>query len=159
MITSLIVQHKILNFSEAEILHNNNIADIPPELIPNIFPTLKILQQIRTDLNIPIKINSTFRTKEHNAAVGGSPNSLHLYFNAIDFSVKGFTAANYNHLVYRINARSYVTSIEFQGENRIITPNIMGIGLYPNFIHIDTRGLLGLAYRQAGFKAPARWGI
>jgi uncharacterized protein YcbK (DUF882 family) len=152
MITSLISQHKIINFSAAEILHNNNIADIPEELIPNIFPTLKILQLIRTDLNIPIKINSTFRTKEHNTAVGGSPNSLHLHFNAIDFSVKGFTAANYNNLVYRINARCYITSIEFQEENRILTPNIMGIGLYPNFIHIDTRGLLG-------FKVPARWGI
>ena len=152
MISSLIAQHKIINFSEAEILHNNNIADIPPELIPNIFPTLKILQQIRTDLNIPININSTFRTKEHNAAVGGSSNSLHLYFNAIDFSIQGFTLANYNNLVYRINARCYITSIEFQGENRILTPNIMGIGLYPNFIHIDTRGLLNK-------KAPARWGI
>ena len=159
MITSLIVQHKIINFSETEILNNNNIADIPQELIPNIFPTIKILQQIRTDLNIPIKINSTFRTKAHNAAVGGSPNSLHLYFNAIDFSIKGFTLANYNNLIYRINARSYVTSIEYQGENRILTPNIMGIGLYSNFIHIDTRGLLNLAYRQAGKKAPARWGI
>ena len=152
MINSLIQKHNIVNFTEAEILHNNNIADIPEELIPNIFPTLKILQLIRTDLNIPIIINSSFRTKEHNAAVGGSPGSMHLYFNAIDFSVKGFTLTNYRHIVYRINARSYVTSIEFQGENRIMTPNIMGIGLYPNFIHIDTRGLLNK-------KAPARWGI
>ena len=152
MIKTLLQKNSIVNFTEAEILHKNSLSAIPEELIPNIFPTLKILQQIRTDLNIPIKINSTFRTKEHNAAIGGSPNSLHLYFNAIDFSVKGFTAANYNNLVYRINARCYITSIEFQEENRILTPSIMGIGLYPNFIHIDTRGLLG-------FKAPARWGI
>ncbi len=152
MFNSLIARHSIINFTEAEILHNNNIADIPEELIQNIFPTLKILQLIRTDLNIPININSTFRTKEHNDAVGGSPGSMHLYFNAIDFSVKSFDLTNYRHLVYRINARSYVTSIEFQGENRILTPNIMGIGIYPKFVHIDTRGLLNK-------KAPARWGI
>ncbi|MHB1688729.1 MAG: YcbK family protein [Ignavibacteriaceae bacterium] len=152
MLKTLLQKHNITNFTEGEILHGNNIEDIPNELIQNIFPTLKILQLIRTDINIPVSINSSFRTPQHNAAIGGSPGSLHLYFNAIDFSVKGFTAANYSHLAYRINARSYVTSIEFQEENRILTPNIMGIGLYPNFIHIDTRGLLNL-------KAPARWGI
>ena len=152
MLNSLIQKDNIVNFTEAEILRGYKIEDIQEHLLPNIFPTLKILQLIRTDLNIPIIINSSFRTKEHNAAVGGSPGSMHLYFNAIDFSVKGFDLTNYRHLVYRINARSYVTSIEYLGENRILTPNIMGIGLYPNFIHIDTRGLLNM-------KAPARWGI
>lgn len=42
------------------------------------------LEHARQALNKPIYINSAFRSKEVNAAVGGSPSSLHLSALAVD---------------------------------------------------------------------------
>ena len=39
---------------------------------------------LRKQLNIPLRINNGFRCAEHNKAVGGKPNSQHLYGNALD---------------------------------------------------------------------------
>ena len=49
--------------------------------------TLEMLDNARDIAGIPFKINSGFRTKSHNAYVGGKENSSHLYGYAIDISV------------------------------------------------------------------------
>lgn len=46
-----------------------------------------VLEPFRVWYNRPININSGYRTKEHNAKVGGSSNSLHLIGQAIDFNL------------------------------------------------------------------------
>lgn len=46
----------------------------------------KVLEPFRTWYNRPININSGFRTKEKNRAVGGVANSLHLRAMAVDFN-------------------------------------------------------------------------
>lgn len=46
-----------------------------------------ILEPFRRWYNRPININSGYRTTRHNARVEGSPNSLHLIGQAVDFNL------------------------------------------------------------------------
>lgn len=48
--------------------------------------TLQMLDDARGIAGIPFRINSGFRTKSHNAYVGGKENSSHLYGYAVDIS-------------------------------------------------------------------------
>ena len=150
MFSDLLFEHEIINFSATEVLHGNAIEMIPPAHLPNIFPTLQVLQKIRTAIKTPIIIISSFRTKEHNLSVGGKPNSLHLVFNAIDFSVPAYSHNELIRLHSQILARKFAHLCFFNEQPIMVTPNLMGIGLYKTFIHIDTRGLLGRP-------SPALW--
>jgi len=47
------------------------------------------LQKVRDRLKKPIQITSGYRTPEHNKAVGGAPNSYHMYGLAADIIVWG----------------------------------------------------------------------
>lgn len=96
----------------------------PPESIwGNIIPTLKILDELRDELGEPIKLLSIFRNQQYNRRVGGSPNSQHLHFRAVDFFVNNLNKAWDCLIIYRQKGK-------FSG----------GLGKYPTFIHIDTRG-------------------
>jgi len=150
MFSNLLFEHEITNFTDTEVLHGNTINSIPAVLHQNIFPTLQVLQKIRTAIQTPIIINSSFRTKEHNLSVGGKPNSLHLIFNAIDFSVPTYSRDELVHLHSQILTRKFAHLCFFNEQPIMVTPNLMGIGLYKTFIHIDTRGLLGRP-------SPALW--
>ena len=50
---------------------------------------VQILQQLRHHFNVPIRINSGYRCKEHNAEVGGVSNSAHMRGMAADIYVTG----------------------------------------------------------------------
>lgn len=77
------------------------------------------LQKIRDRFNAPVVINSAYRCAVHNKAVGGAKNSKHLYGSAADIVVNG---------VKPVEVAKYAESI-----------GVLGIGLYENFVHIDTR--------------------
>lgn len=150
MLSALLKAYSITDFSSSEVLRGHTIEKIPNELLKNIFPSLQILQLIRDSVKTPIIINSTFRSKEHNLFVGGKPFSLHLVFNAIDFSVPTFSSEALIHLHSQILDRKFTKIIMFNDSPILVTPHLMGIGLYKTFIHIDTRGLLGRP-------SPATW--
>lgn len=80
---------------------------------------VKYLQQIREHFNAPITITSGYRCEKHNANVGGASGSRHTKGQACDFVVKGVKPAD---------VAKYAESI-----------GVLGIGLYPDFVHIDTR--------------------
>jgi hypothetical protein len=69
---------------------------LPPELIPQAEATLDMLENIRSYLSelagkdIPIFIQSGYRSPELNAAVGGAKNSDHVKAKAIDFRAPAF---------------------------------------------------------------------
>ena len=142
VIQKIIADNSITNFSEEEILNGYPEKNIPVNLIPNIAPTLKLLQLIRTDIQVPIKINSTFRNVSHNDHVGGASNSLHLSFNAIDFAPVGCTPESLQHIYNDLLRGKYAVDITFKGSSIHVTHLKCGFGLYHSFIHIDTRGLL-----------------
>ena len=82
---------------------------------------VNILQKIRTYFNKSVIINSAYRTSAYNKKVGGVSNSQHTLGTAADI------------VVSNINPKDVAIYIES------IMPNTGGIGLYKDFVHIDTR--------------------
>ena len=66
----------------------------PPELMENVMAVAQLMEAIRSYLgDKPITVNSWYRTKAYNTAVGGSAKSNHMLGRAVDFRVKGMTPA------------------------------------------------------------------
>ena len=69
---------------------------LPPELLPQANATLSMLEDVRSYLSklagkdIPIYIQSGYRSPELNVAVGGAKNSDHTQARAIDFRAPDF---------------------------------------------------------------------
>lgn len=77
------------------------------------------LQLIRNKFSKPVNITSGYRCETHNRAVGGVSNSKHKQGMAADMYIDG---------VAPLEIAKYAESI-----------GIKGIGLYDDFVHIDTR--------------------
>lgn len=77
------------------------------------------LQKIRDHFGKPIHITSGYRCKAHNASIGGSQQSRHCTGQAADFYIQDVSPAQ---------IAAFAESI-----------GVMGIGLYEDFVHIDTR--------------------
>ncbi|HMO07712.1 MAG TPA: D-Ala-D-Ala carboxypeptidase family metallohydrolase, partial [Paracoccaceae bacterium] len=102
---------------------------------------LRMLDDLRRAMGHPLILNSGYRSPEHNAAVGGARNSLHLRGLAFDVRM-----AN-------------VDPHRFEAEARRV--GFTGIGIYARsgFIHVDARHLAGMApWRavQQGAEFPRR---
>lgn len=93
---------------------------------------VKLLQNIRDKIGTAISINSAYRTISHNASVGGSSRSYHLYGRAADIVASGKTP------------EEVAVCAESTG--------VLGIIKYENFVHIDTRTSKYFAvYRNGNF--------
>ena len=68
-------------------------SEMPSELLPNVLELAENLQVLRDFVGVPIKINSAYRSLEHNASIGGTNSSQHLFAKAADIVVKGKTPA------------------------------------------------------------------
>lgn len=90
--------------------------------------TLSALQELRDYYGQIVTPSSGARCEPYNRAVGGAPDSLHLYARAVDFTVAGVRPA------------------EVQAYLSIKYPDRFGIGRYNTFTHFDTRS-----------GPPARW--
>jgi zinc D-Ala-D-Ala carboxypeptidase len=78
------------------------------------------LEALRKKLgNNPVTINSGFRTISWNSAVGGSPNSMHMYGIAADINVANKTP--------------------YQEQSTAKTCGFSGIIRYSTFVHVDSR--------------------
>ena len=109
---------------------------VPPQrLWTNIVETLVVLDEIRERLGKPITLTSTYRSPEYNKAVGGARFSQHLLFNAIDLQARGATPYDVEQVAKSLRGKRFRDpetgkTFVFRG----------GIGRYPTFVHIDTRG-------------------
>ena len=80
---------------------------------------LSMLDNARDMADIPFKINSGYRTKEHNSKVGGKDKSSHIVGKAADISCSGSR-----------ERWIIITALQDAGFNRI--------GIANNFIHVDS---------------------
>lgn len=80
------------------------------------------LQKLRDAIGRPLLITSGFRCAAHNKAVGGVALSQHLYGKAADISLSGLP----------LTPQQLAQIAEATGFD--------GIGIYPNFVHVDIRG-------------------
>ncbi len=55
---------------------------------------VELLQRLRSEIGRPVVITSGYRCKEHNTAVGGSKNSLHMQGMAADIRLPANWAGN-----------------------------------------------------------------
>jgi hypothetical protein len=100
---------------------------LPPRSLWNrIAPTLKVADEIRQRLDVPLlRITSAYRRPEYNRQIpGAASRSFHVRNQALDlvFACPAQDAAQV--------ARTLRNERFFRG----------GLGIYPSFIHIDTRG-------------------
>ncbi len=100
---------------------------LPPiNLWENISPTLKVADELRERLQTPLcRITSGYRSPHYNAKIPGAvKGSYHTRNKALD-------------LVYFCSPeKAFNTALQLRREGFFRG----GIGLYPTFIHLDTRG-------------------
>lgn len=82
---------------------------------------LEVLTYARTYFGRPLHINSGNRCVNHNIRVGGKKTSQHLTGRAADITVEGYSPEE----VYTFF--------------NTVFPEELGLGLYKEFVHVDTR--------------------
>lgn len=113
------------NFTWAE-FDSHDGAAMPPAVKENIKKLAQNLEVIRSYFNLPIQINSGYRSAAQNIKANGRIGSKHLIGQAADIVIKGKTAAQ----------------VQLAIEELILLGKIRqgGVGKYPNFTHYDIRG-------------------
>lgn len=112
------------NFNKKE-FDSKDGSPMPPEVLLNIQKLAIQLQALRDVLSAPIRINSGYRSPEHNKAIGGSKNSQHVLGKAADIRVNGKTPKQ----MYDVIEGMIASGDMLQG----------GLGLYDTFVHYDIR--------------------
>ena len=101
--------------------------ELPPrKLWEKLAPTLRVADELRERLGVPLqKITSAYRAPHYNIKIpGAAPNSYHTRNQALD-------------LVFGCSASEAIAVAQELRRERFFRG---GIGIYPYFIHIDTRG-------------------
>ena len=83
---------------------------------------VELLERIRAHFGGPVTVNSGYRTEAYNRKVGGAARSQHVQGTAADIVVKG------------------ASPLEVAQYAEYLQPSAGGIGVYPSFTHVDTRG-------------------
>ncbi|WP_018389925.1 D-Ala-D-Ala carboxypeptidase family metallohydrolase [Ancylobacter sp. FA202] len=99
----------------------------PPDLWANIIPTARVLDALRQRLDAPIRIVSAYRAPDYNQCLPGAASaSYHMQFRAVDFVCSDERGPVH----WARELRAMRNEGLFAG----------GIGVYPTFVHVDTRG-------------------
>jgi hypothetical protein len=122
------------DFSAAEFLvkgatnaTNHLNTDPPAALWPNIIPTALVLAELKARLGgASMTLTSVYRSKAYNQSIGGVANSQHMRFSATDFVS---TAAG--------GPQAWGSVLKQMRRDNVFSG---GIGIYPTFVHVDTRG-------------------
>ena len=101
-------------------------SGVPERYIDNCVELAENLQKIRDYFGRPVIINSAYRTKSHNAKVGGATSSKHLTCSAADIRIEGVETKVLHDAVLTLIERGEIK----QG----------GVGIYNSFVHYDIRG-------------------
>tara|TARA_R100001086_G_scaffold234223_1_gene156336 strand:+ start:5638 stop:6018 length:381 start_codon:yes stop_codon:yes gene_type:complete len=113
------------NFSKHE-FDSKCGSDMPESVYHNVVKVATQLQFLRNYIGKPIKINSGYRSPEHNKRIGGVSKSQHLLGKAADIVVKGMSTVELHKAIETLISEGNM----LQG----------GLGLYDSFVHYDIRG-------------------
>ena len=133
-----------------------------PEIWDHIGPSILVLDKLRAEMGIPIRLNSVYRSYEYNRRLSGSAKrSQHIAFNAIDFATSNrdllddmadtliswrgewFAApAQFGRIDVVVEGKPLPTNkLEWRGTSSDRAFKFRGgVSLYSSFVHIDTRG-------------------
>lgn len=113
------------NFNKSE-FDSKDGADMPDEVLANITKLAMNLQVLRDYLGVTIRINSGYRSPEHNKKIGGATNSFHVKGMAGDIQNSTHTPKQiFNAIEHLISTGQMI-----QG----------GLKAYATFVHYDIRG-------------------
>lgn len=113
------------NFSLSEFKCKSG-AVTPNEIVLKLTELAEQLQILRDHLQKPIRINSGYRSPEHNVSIGGVRNSQHTQGTAADIVVIGQSPQETREIIEKLIASG--------------TMKEGGIGSYDSFTHYDIRG-------------------
>jgi hypothetical protein len=114
-----------------------------PGLMKNVVKLAELLTWIRNDLGKPgaVLISSWYRDSVYNESISGAaPRSIHMTGAAADIRKVGYTPLQLGRAIW---------------ENHP-TPDLLGIGVYNTFTHVDVRGMIGRS-SPARFGTVANW--
>jgi len=101
-------------------------SKMPKNVFENILELADNLQVLRDHIGKPIHINSGYRSPTHNAKVGGVKDSRHIFGQAADIRIEGYSSAEIALIIYNLISKGEMK----QG----------GVGIYNTFVHYDIRG-------------------
>ena len=105
------------------------------ELLENAYKLIDVLEWLREEGGTAsVLINSWYRDRRYNDAIGGVPHSMHMTLAAADVTKVGCTPAEVADML--------------EGHSHA---KLFGVGRYRSFTHVDVRGMIGRL-------SPARWG-
>lgn len=99
-------------------------TDPPKSLWKNMIPTALVVDEARARLGKPLRILSAYRSPAYNRRIGGARFSQHMQFTALDLGTDQ-------------PAKLYKILLEMRRDGKFKG----GLGLYRNFVHVDTRGV------------------
>tara|TARA_B110000908_G_C9963387_1_gene317868 strand:- start:220 stop:600 length:381 start_codon:yes stop_codon:yes gene_type:complete len=115
------------NFSKSEFECRSG-EEMPSDVLDNVKQLAIQLQAIRDYVGKPIRINSAYRSKAHNKAIGGVKTSQHILGKAADITIDTFTPDE------------VISIIENMLTNEMLGGfHIGGLGSYRTFTHVDIR--------------------
>lgn len=92
---------------------------------------LNLLDEVRERAGCPIKVISDYRSREHNEAIGGNPNSPHMRGAAVDIAPMPYTAENRMAVIF--------AALWLRHEGRW---GRLGLGIYNGHVHLDNDQVL-----------------
>jgi chromosome segregation ATPase len=117
------------NFAYAEFDCRNG-QDLPKESEPAIKLWCERIGEPLRERFGPVNVNSGYRPAAYNASVGGEPNSVHIY----DYPGRNFRAVAVDITCERGTPAEWYEFVAGKADGR---------GIYPTFVHADTRGQIG----------------
>ena len=115
------------NFSKSEFECRSG-EEMPSDVLDNIKQLAIQLQAIRDYVGKPIRINSAYRSKAHNKAIGGVKTSQHILGKAADITIDTFTPDEVVSIIENMLTNEMLGSFY-----------IGGLGSYSTFTHVDIR--------------------
>ncbi|MBR1652192.1 MAG: peptidase M15 [Alloprevotella sp.] len=105
-------------------------GELPPLARANVRALVaNVLDPVREKLGKPIVVNSGYRCRKHNQAVGGVPNSQHIAGEAADIAPAGFKSQDSS---FKSELEQLQRLIEQSGRyDQLI--------IYPTFLHVSWR--------------------
>lgn len=100
-------------------------TQVPAVLVPNMTETCELAEAIRFDFGDALVVVSGYRTPAYNKKVGGAEHSMHLLARALDIRPVSPYGIERLHEVILAGLPRYT--------------RLGGLGIYPLWVHIDTR--------------------
>lgn len=129
------------HFKASEFLCRHGLPKIGDPVWQNILQVAQALEEVRDEVQMPIRVISGYRCEVCNKQCGGARQSQHLVGRAADIVIKGFSIDEIAQVIWRL-----------MGDARIPKG---GVGLYYRgrptqgcgFLHYDIRGYM-VTWRQ-----------